>query len=75
MFDGIGIQVDPNLVIGSLQNHCHTCRGLTPSARLQEPPNSTTSENISTHEPVHCLCNMFKGYQESSSLSVVLGEG
>ena len=27
MFDGIGIQVDPNLVIGSLQNYCHTCRG------------------------------------------------
>lgn len=47
--------------------------GLTPSARLQETPNSTDSTRVNAQA---CSLSMqfIQGYQESSSLSIVLGE-
>lgn len=74
MLDRIHVQVDAYLVIWSpLQNYCHTCRGLTPSARLQEPSNSTDSTRLNAQA---CSLSMqfTQGYQESSSLNIVHGE-
>ena len=45
MFDKVCVEVDPYLVIWSAELLSYV-GGLTPSARLQEPPNSTKSTHI-----------------------------
>ena len=73
IFDGVRVQVDPCLVIWSLQNYCHMCGVLTPSARLQEPPNSIESTRVNA-QACSLSVQFVQEYQESSSSSIVLGE-